>query len=149
MNRLFRLIRGVIGTGLTWALGWAALWGAILLVMGGFGLLEGWDLRYTLRAELLVAGAGFIAGSSFGVVLSVLERHKKLEDLSLWRIALWGGLGGLAFVAVLGVQHLAEVIVLTALGVGSATGSVALAKRGTETKLIEGDEGSLPTLEGD
>ena len=146
MNRLLKLIRGVIGTGLTWAIGWAGLWAALFLVMRGFGLMEEWYFWYPVGVTAVI---GFIAGSSFGVILSVLERHKKLEDLSLWRIALWGGLGGLALVAVIGVKYLAPAIVLTLLGVGSATGSVALTRRGSETKLIEGDDRSLPTLEGD
>ena len=72
MNRFLKLIRGVIGTGLTWAVGWAALWGLVLLTMAGLGRLEGFDFWFTLRAELLVGGAGFIAGSAFGVVLSIL-----------------------------------------------------------------------------
>jgi hypothetical protein len=111
--------------------------------------LSGWDFGLILRAEFLVGGAGFIAGSAFGVVLSILERHKRLEDLSLWRIALWGGLGGLAFTAVLGPHLLVEVIVLTVLGVGSATGTVALAKRGSEQKMIEADDEPLPAIEGE
>jgi hypothetical protein len=94
-----------------------------------------------------MAGVGFIAGSAFGVLLSVLERHKKLEDLSFRRIALWGGIGGLVLAAGFGLQHLPQTIVLTLVGIGSATGSVALAKRGIEPELIEGDE-PLPALEG-
>jgi len=138
MRGFLKRIRGVIGTGLTWAVGWAALWGLVLLTMAGLGRLEGFDLWATLRAELLVGGAGFIAGAAFGAVLSVLERHKRLEDLSAWRIALWGGLGGLVFLAVLGPQYLVEVIVVWLLGVGSATGSLALARTGGEPKLSEG-----------
>ncbi len=149
MKRFLQRLRGIIGTGLTWAVGWAALWGLVLLTFAGLGRLSGWDFGLILRAEFLVGGAGFIAGSAFGVVLSILERHKRLEDLSLWRIALWGGLGGLAFTAVLGPHLLVEVIVLTVLGVGSATGTVALAKRGSEQKMIEADDEPLPAIEGE
>ena len=149
MKQFLRRLRGVIKTGLTWAVGWAALWGAVLLIMSGFNLLEGWDFWYTVRAVLGVAGVGFAAGTGFGVILSLLERHKKLEDLSFRRIALWGGIGGLALAAAFGLQHLPQTIVLTLLGIGSATGSVALAKRGSLTTLIEGDEEALPALEGE
>ena len=149
MKRFLQRLRGIIGTGLTWAVGWAALWGLVLLTFAGLGRLEGFDFWLILRAEFLVGGAGFVAGSAFGVVLSILERHKKLEGLSLWRIALWGGLGGLAFAAVFGAFHPVEVIALTVLGVGSATGTVALAKRGGEPKLIEGEDEPLPALEGE
>jgi hypothetical protein len=115
--------------------------------MAGFDLLEGWDFWYTVKVELGMAGVGFIAGSAFGVLLSVLERHKKLEDLTFWRIALWGSIGGLAIAAGFGLQHLPQTIVLTFVGIGSATGSVALAKR-SDTKLLEGDD-DLPALEGE
>jgi hypothetical protein len=148
MKGFLRRIRGIIGTGLIWAVGWAALWGAVLLIMSGFDLLEGWDFWYTVRAMLGVAGVGFAAGSGFGVILSLLERHKKLEDLSFRRIALWGGIGGLALAAAFGLQHLPQTIVLTLLGIGSATGSVALAKR-ADRKLIEGQEESVLSLEED
>jgi hypothetical protein len=146
MKQFLRRLRGIIGTGLTWAVGWAGLWGAFLLVMNGLGRLQGWDMWFTVKVELAMAGVGFIAGSAFGVLLSVLERHKRLEDLSFWRIAMWGGIGGLVIAAFFGLQVLPQTIVLTLVGIGSATGTVALAKRGSDTKLIEGDE-DLPALE--
>ena len=149
MKGFLRRLRGIIGTGLTWAVGWAGLWGAFLLVMAGLNRLEGWDFWYTVNVELRMAGVGFIAGSAFGVILSVLERHKKLEDLSFRRIALWGSIGGLAIAAGFGLQHLPQTIVLTLVGIGSATGSVALAKRGIEPTLIEGDDDPVPALEGE
>ena len=88
------------------------------------------------------------------MVLSVLERHKSLEEITFKRIALWGGIGGLAVIALLSVlygvpviRYLAPVILYTLLGVGSATGTVALAKR-ADRSLIEGGE-ELPALEGE
>jgi hypothetical protein len=143
VKRFLRIIRGVVGTGLTWAVGWAGLFGVVLLGMASFGLLEGWDLGYTLASLLKVGGAGFAAGGAFGVVLSSLEGGKKLKDLSLWRIALWGGVGGLVFAAVLGPQYLGEIAALWLLGVGSASGSVALARRDTGKKLLLGAEEQL------
>ena len=148
MMGFLRRLRGIVGTGLSWALGWAGVWGVFLLVMAGLGRLQGWDFWYTVRAELLVGGGGFIAGSVFGVGLSILERHKKLEDLSFRRIALWGGVGGLILAAGFGLQHLPQTIVLTLLGIGSATGSVALAKRGSDPTLLEADDKRLPAIEG-
>ena len=130
-------------------MGWAGLWGLVLLTFAGLGRLEGWDFWFTVKAELGMAGVGFIAGSAFGVLLSVLERRKKLEDLTFWRIALWGSIGGLAIAAGFGLQHLPQTIVLTLVGIGSATGSVALAKRSRDPDLIEGEEEPLPALEGE
>ena len=151
MKGLLRRLRGIIGTGLTWAVGWAGLWGAVLLVGAGLGRFQWLDFGSFVTAELGVAVIGFIAGSGFGVLLSILERHKKLENLSFRRIALWGGIGGLALAAIfgLGLPNLALTIVLTLAGIGSAAGSVALAKRASDTKLIEGEEDPLLSLEGE
>jgi hypothetical protein len=147
MRGFLRRLRGIVGTGLTWAVGWAGLWGAFLLFMAGLDRLEGWGFWYTVRAELGIAGAGFIAGSAFGVFLSILERHKRLENLSFRRIALWGGICGLALAALGGLQHLPQTIVVTLVGIGSATGSVALAKGARMRELAEGDDKPLPAIE--
>jgi hypothetical protein len=146
MKGFLRRLRGIIGTGLTWAVGWSGLYGAFLLVMRAFGVEAQWDLGLVLRVVFNVGTLGFIAGSSFGLVLSLQERHKKLEDLSFKRIALWGGLAGLGIVAWLGAAYLSPVVIFTALGIGSATGTVALAKR-ADRKLTEGDEETMLALE--
>ena len=152
MKGFLRRIRGLIGTGLTWAVGWAVLWGVPVLIAAGFGAFEGLTAGMFLFGALFVAGCGFIAGSGFGMILSVFERKKKLEELSLKRIALFGGLvgglGGLALVAVFGITLWIPIVILTATGVGFASGTLALAKR-SDTKLIEGEEESMPSLEDD
>ena len=146
MKQFLRRLRGIIGTGLTWALGWA---GSVFVLAGLFGLR--WDVIFWAMRNAAITG--FIAGGSFGVVLGVLERHKKFEDLSLWRISLWGGLGGLVLAGLLallgGVQYWPEAAAFTVYGIGSATGTVALARRGSDTKLLEGDDEPLPALEGE
>jgi hypothetical protein len=154
MKGFLRRLRGIIGTGLTWAFGWAGLYGAFLFVMWAFGADAQWELLPVLQLVFRVGTYGFVAGSTFGVVLSVLERHKSLEEITFKRIALWGGIGGLAVIALLSVlygvpviRYLAPVILYTLLGVGSATGTVALAKR-ADRSLIEGGE-ELPALEGE
>jgi hypothetical protein len=149
---LLRRLRGVIGTGLTWAVGWVSLFGAYLLARMAIGAgLEGYELFLPLLEEVFIVGAfGFLAGSTFGAVLGVLERHKSLEEITFKRVALWGGLGGLAVGALLTVLvgSPTGVIFYTVLGIGSATGTVALARR-ADTELIEGDDETLPALEGE
>jgi len=148
VRNFLRRLRGIIGTGLTWAVGWAVLWSVPVFILSRFGVFEGFYLEVFLRAALAVAGGGFIAGSAFGVLLSAFERRKKLEDLSLKRISLLGGIGGLALAAIFGITLWAPILVLTVLGVGFASGTVALAKR-ADTKLIEGEEESVPSLQED
>ena len=148
MKRFLQRLRGIIGTGLTWAVGWMGFYGVVILpILAVFGLIGG-GASFILNTFIGVGIAGFVAGSAFGVVLSILERHKKLEDLSFKRIALWGGLGGLAFGAMLGPEYWGPAIFVTLLGIGSATGSVALARR-KDTKLIEGEEDPVLSLEGE
>ena len=148
-----RRLRGIMGRGLTWAVGWVGLFGAYLLgrLIIGAGL-EGYELFLPLLEEVFVVGTiGFLAGSTFGAVLGVLERHKSLEEITFRRVALWGGLGGLAVGALLAVTvgGPTGVIFYSALGVGSATGTVALAKRANDTKLIEEDNEPMPALGGE
>lgn len=155
MGAFFRKLRGIIGTGITWAVGWSVGWVAIGASIGlPFGNLVG----------TAVSGAliGFIAGGSFAVILSIAERRRTLDQLSLMRVALWGFLGGVALPVLLSPRlfgaGLPFRIALTSfliptgvsglLGAGFASGSVALARR-EEKKLLEGlDVEALP-LKGD
>jgi hypothetical protein len=149
MKQFLRRLRGVIGTGLTWAVGWMGVIGLVFFpVLALFGRPIFSDFGLYLYNVLIVGVLGFIAGSSFGLVLTALERHKKLENLSFFRIALWGGIGGLALAAITGNFYLAPIIVFSILAIGSATGTVALAKR-ADTKLIEGADEPLPAIEGE
>ena len=52
-------------------------------------------------------------------------------------------------VAFLEIKGLVWVIILTTLGVGFGARTVALAKRGSDSKLIEGEEDPVLSLEGD
>jgi len=164
MNGFLRRLRGVIKTGLTWAIAWGGLWGAFLVVVVLVGLVKGdtsllgWaDLWGMSKMVLSVARDGFLAGSTFGVVLSVLERHKSLEQISYKAAALGGALGGVAIVGLFSVLfgtyvltqlHWSTFLVTGGLSMGSAAGTVALAKR-ADRKLIEGEDEPLPSLEWD
>ena len=150
MKQFLRRLRGIIGTGLTWAVGWMGAFGLVALpILGLLGRAENWVPGLVLYNVLIVGVLGFIAGSSFGLVLTALERRKKLEDLSFFRIAMWGGIGGLALAAITGNNYLDPVIVFTLLGIGSATGSLALAKKAHRKELTKGDDEPLPALEGE
>ena len=150
MKGFLRRLRGIIGTGLTWAIGWP-------IVNLGFGILIGLPPRFLGPIAISSLFSGFLAGATFAVILSIVERRHTLEDLSLKRTALWGGIGGillraavLPFVLPLGVPAyslLLPFVVDGLTGAGFASGSVALARR-ADKNLIEGDE-PLPALEGE
>jgi hypothetical protein len=149
VKRFLRRIRGVIATGITWSIGWCV---AFL----GIGLFT-WP---TLGDLPVVAASatffGFISGVSFALILSVAERRRTLDQLSLWRVALWGFIGTTALLLLLSLllmgpelsfRHIPVLAYDGLLGAGLASGSVALARQG-DTKLIEGEEESVLSLEG-
>ena len=155
MKGFLRRLRGIVGTGLTWALGWA---GATTV----FSVILGAPLGRLVGVATTGAIFGFIAGGTFAVILSIAERHHSLADLSVRRVALWGGIGGVALVLGFAPQFLGSgmspqqmvnayfipLVLNGLLGAGFASGSVALARR-SETKLIDGDEDPVLSLEGE
>ena len=156
MKIFLRRLRGVIKTGLTWAVGWA---GSTTV----FSVILGTPLSRMVGVAFNGAIFGFIAGGTFAVILSIAERRHSLADLSLRRVALWGGIGGIALIlgfapGFLGsgislqqmvTSYFIPLVLNGLLGAGFAAGSVALARRGSEPKLIEGDDEPLPALEGE
>ena len=144
MKGFLRRLRGVITTGLLWAVGSVAFF-SVFEVLGG-------RTDSLLIAIPFYAGFGFIMGGAFAGILSLAERHRRLEDLSLWRVALWGALGGLVFLGVgtLAIRppELVSWLILPILTSGLGSGSVAIAKR-AKTKLIEGEEDPRLSLEED
>ncbi len=92
MTRYTRRIRGILGTGLVWG----ALGGIIGVVGGVIGAMTdpGTLAEWLLSLGLGFSGFGFLAGSGFAAVLSLLEGRTTMEELSRGRAAAWGGLAG-------------------------------------------------------
>lgn len=155
MKGFLRRLRGIVGTGLTWAIGWAGSTTVFSVILG---------TPLSRLAGVAATGAifGFIAGGTYAVILSIAERRHSLADLSLRRVALWGGIGGVALVLGFAPEFLGSgmslqemvnsyfipLVLNGLLGAGFASGSVALARR-SDTKLIEGEEDPLLNLEGE
>jgi hypothetical protein len=141
MKGSLKRLRGIIGTGLTWALGWAGLFGAAGTIFGA----------YSIPRLAFVGGfMGLVVGGAFAVTLTIAERRHTLEDLSLWRTAIWGGLGGFLVAVVFSgsgglIWSLATTTAL--LGTVSSAGTVAVAKRANR-RLIEGEEEPILSLGG-
>jgi hypothetical protein len=149
MQKWLKRVRGAIGMGLTWAVGWAAfglLIGVSSLLFPG---LPWWDPFFRVFDAPLPAMAlpGFVGGMLFSLVLGVGGRRRRFHELSLGRVALWGAAGGalLSLVpvtmvglglatasgsATLGLWELTAVISvpLILLGAASASGSLLLAR---------------------
>jgi len=149
VKRFLRRIRGVIGAGILWSMGW----GVVFL---GFRLLFGPPQAELSSVVAVGMFFGFFGGASFALILSVVERRRNLDQLSLWRVALWGFLGATALLLCLRLFGLGSAIsfgpsITTLgfqglLGAGFATGSVAIARQETP-ELTEGDGRSMARME--
>ena len=103
-ERLLRKARGIVGLGLVGAglglLG-GGVWGLIttLLDVGLFLDAGYWSLlltRITSTATYFALPAAFTT-TSFGLLLAAADGKRALVDLPLWRMALFGALGGALF----------------------------------------------------
>ena len=127
MTGWLRRIRGAVVVGLMWAIGWGFVGGAVM---------EGIVDPHGRIADIwpaVLGIPGFFGGILFSAVLAIVERRRRFDELSLPRIGVWGAVAGallaLPGIAVLGLG--AGIIVpLTLLGAISASGSLALARRG-------------------
>jgi hypothetical protein len=155
MNRWLRRLRGAVGTGLTWGVGWAL---AGLLIGVSSKLFPGlpWDAFFEVFDAPLPALAipGFVGGVLFSTVLGIVGRRRRFDQLSLPGFAVLGAVGGLllslvpsAIVAVglatLGrpgatLWDLTLVISgpLVLLSAASAAASLALARSGEDRESL-------------
>jgi hypothetical protein len=95
VKKWLRRLRGAIGMGLTWAVGWAV---AGLLIGVTSILLPGLlDFFFEVFDAPLPAMAvpGFFGGVFFSAVLGIAGGRRRFRELSLPRFAAWGALGGL------------------------------------------------------
>ena len=148
MNFL-RRIRGLLGVGITWGMLWAGIGAGIGFVVG---LVNpgAWAISNPIIVWAVGMGAyGVVSGVGFGALLSLGEGRKRLRELSLKRVALWGVLGS-ALVPLLFLGFfdagttLADIIgamvTTAALGGTFAPGAVAIARR---AELAEPDQRTL------
>jgi len=137
-----RRIRGALGMGLTWAVGWAFVGVLIELIMY-LGVPMGWFVNVFDAPLPSLAIPGFVGGAVFSTVLGIAGRRRRFDELSLPRFGAWGAVGGVLLgliptvVAVsAGTASVAVALViigtLTFLSAVSATGSLMLARKAEE-----------------
>jgi hypothetical protein len=137
--RLLRRIRGILGTALTWATGWAvagAVWMGIVFLVEGFPP-EAFAASMILGGVILLGIYGFLAGVAFSLVVLAAERRRTFHQLTLRRVSAWGGLGTILMFAVPVALSTPSVLVkgitllvIALLGAGSAAASLFVARRG-------------------
>ena len=135
MPRWMRVIRGMIGTGLTFAAGVggvASIVGALVWLGGGISGRELLDIA----AQFSVAS--FLLGVAFSGVLAIAARSRQFNALSLRLVgALGAGAGMLywVFLALTGgrswdAQHaIGNFALVVVMGAGAAAGTLMIARR--------------------
>ena len=153
MPQWLKLARGVVGTGVTFAVALSGFFGALGL---GRWLVFGadLDLRF-LFVETILTGAapfGFLSGVLFSGALALTARGRGLQELSLRHLGTLGA-GAAVFLSILVIgvptstlQWIVQGGVFALLGGGTAAGSLMLARRG-EAEI--GPAGEVPPLGSD
>lgn len=150
MNSLLRKLRGMLGVGLTWAVGWAI----IMFIVGSIiGIVDPDSIdpgEEPWRMALMVSTVGFISGSAFALIFSSAERRKSIRELSVLRSAFWGALGGAAL-PLLTTMNDSIMTNTMPLGAIFAASTVAIARRaalreaeGVERLTPDSDSPRLP-----
>ena len=161
MRRFLRWVRGALGMGLAWAVGWGFVGGMIELA-SNLGLHLPWFSAVDMWPQTL-AIPGFLGGALFSVVLRIAAGQRTFGELSVKRFAVWGALtGAAAGAALVGAGLLAPVfpslliraavvlIPFTVLSAGCAAGTLAIAQRVTErdpARLLERSESARGTAD--
>jgi hypothetical protein len=147
MKTWVQRIRGAVGIGVTWAVGWAPI-GAIIgwITAAVFGFPAG---AVTANYALMFGLLGLLGGAMFSSLLSLTERHRGFHELSMPRFVAWGAMGGLALGGLsvaagllgAGITTLGAVMAgtVTLLGAGSAAATLAIARAADPGGLL--DEG--------
>ncbi len=97
-------IRGLLGLGLVGGvlgLFGGAIWSLVstLLRLGFFVDSGFWSYvaDRVLGAAIIWGMVGVFTGSGFGTLLAVMDSRRSLDELPLWRMALFGAIAGAAF----------------------------------------------------
>ena len=152
MPRWLRVIRGMIGMGLTFSVGVGVV--ASMLAVLPWLLLGGDSGREMIQMVIKSSIWAFPIGVAFSGVMAITARGRPFDKLSIPHFAALGAGAGLLLFGVLAVtawqawsvsDAIANVTILTLLGGGSATATLLLARRagpalksGEESRSLEG-----------
>ena len=143
-----RYVRGAIGMGLTWAVGFSIvgpLLGVFEWVFQGGTAPNMSDLIF---GPMFGAMLGFIGGGVFSVALAVAGRRRRFDEMSLPRFAVLGALVPSLGLVAFGVldggfewlftpDALGTATYLVLMGAGFAAGTLALARKAEDRELLE------------
>ena len=147
MPRWLRVIRGMIGTGLTFAAGVGVV-ASVIFVLPTWLLLGGDSGREMLVMIIKSSIWAFPIGVAFSGVMAITARGRAFDKLSLPHFAALGAGAGLLLFGVLAVNAwhswslttaIANATIFVLLGGGSATATLMIARRAGPA-LKSGDE---------
>lgn len=161
-RRMARKARGIVGLGLLGAIAGFVLggvWGVVTALLRSGVVLDpaylGFLGRMALGNAVGFAMIGAFTTSGFGALVASVDSKRSLEELPLWRMALFGALVAALFppIFVVGRQGLAGYLeiaasllpvsgVLGVIGGTAAASLVAVAKRTGRAELRGDDEGA-------
>jgi hypothetical protein len=79
--------------------------------------------------------AGILCGTAFSLLFALAERRRAVDDLSVLRAAVWGGVGAAAL-PFLATMNDSMAILVAPLGAAFAAGAVALAKQAARREAV-------------
>jgi len=133
VKKWLRRMRGAVGMGLIWAVAWAIVGGGVMeaFVDPNGAILDMWPQTLGI--------AGFIGGAVFSIVFGIAAGRRGFDELSLVRFGALGAVAGVAVGAFLMTIGAPAMIIAPAavLCAGSASGSLALARRAKERELLD------------
>lgn len=135
MPRWLRVIRGMIGTGLTFAFGV----GVVGLLVGLIGVLMGAQVWDNLRLVAKLSVVSFIVGVAFSSALALAARARTFDRLSLPFVTALGAGGGLLYFLFIAAANgarvwslgtaLTNLTILVFMGGGAAAATLLIARR--------------------
>ncbi|MBT8489247.1 MAG: hypothetical protein HKN72_13220 [Gemmatimonadetes bacterium] len=149
MPRWLRLLRGMVGTGLTFS----AVVAAVSAVVAGVAWLLPGAMTSAEVVEMIFMGVraavwAFPVGVVFSGGLALSAKNRSFDELSIPRVSALGALGGLALFGVLALNAwsawstadaIGNLVILVGMGAGAAGGTLALARKAGPA-LEAGDE---------
>lgn len=138
MPRWLRLIRGMIGTGLAFAVGGPAI---VAAIGTGFWLFGDVPLSAVVLTAARSSVVSFVIGVLFSGTLALAARGRGFEKLSLKLFTALGGGVGLAAYLAMGLSGAfsrwsldtagVNLLLLTSIGAGSAAATLFVARKAT------------------
>ena len=140
MGKWFRRLKAMLGTGVLWGAA-SFLVGALASPILGALAGAGFSLAVIVETGLQFAAFGLVAGTGFAGLLTAVDGHKTIEQLSVPRVALVGAVAGLSFPLLLALFQgalvafpalLPVLVVSTVLGAGLSAGTILAARTARE-----------------